>query len=251
MATAQSKKALRKRRKEQGLCIHCGDKAKLNQTRCARCITKDKENRRRYAERDAKRGICKNTGCSNAVTAGRSYCDECNAASSARTSTRRQGCKAKGICVSCETAKAVRGTTRCEACNTRMQQSVNRLETDRLAHGKCRRCGDNVLEDGYRQCRQCIDKGRARHAALKLQVLDAYGGPVCVGCGEAEIAVLQIDHIGGGGHAHAFEIGNGNYARGRAKMYPWLRDNGFPAGYRVLCANCNIRAARDIQFPNS
>jgi len=33
-------------------------------------------------------------------------------------------------------------------------------------------------------------------------------------------------------------------------LYRWLRDNDFPPGYRVLCANCNIRAARGVALPN-
>ncbi len=88
------------------------------------------------------------------------------------------------------------------------------------------------------------------HRALKHLVLIRYGGPICVGCGETEIAVLQIDHIGGGGHAHAVKIGNGDHVKGRSKMYRWLLNNDFPPGYRVLCANCNIKAARGVSLPN-
>jgi hypothetical protein len=65
--------------------------------------------------------------------------------------------------------------------------------------------------------------------------MDAYGG-VCACCGTAELKFLTIDHINGGGNQHRKELvatGMGN------NFYPWLKDRGYPPGYRVLCFNCN------------
>jgi len=89
-----------------------------------------------------------------------------------------------------------------------------------------------------------MEKSKSYHYRLKDAVVAAYGGPICVGCGEDEIRILQIDHIAGGGNKHANEIG------GRSKIYKWLRGNNYPAGFRVLCPSCNVRAARGISFPN-
>lgn len=249
MATSQQKKALRQYRRDNGLCVHCGKAARPDRKMCQTCADKDRENEKRCVARKAKQGICSEHGCSNKPKPNNKTCDTCNSGRSNQTNTRRDARVAAGLCAYCDKPRW-NGTTRCEACNQNLRDSVARLCERRIAAGKCSRCGDHVLVPGYRQCQPCIDQGRKLHAARKLEVLDAYGGPVCGGCGETEVAVLQMDHINGGGHAHAVELGKGNVARGRGKMYKWLRDNNFPPGFRVLCSNCNIRAARGIPFPN-
>lgn len=64
-------------------------------------------------------------------------------------------------------------------------------------------------------------------------VFAAYGGYVCACCGEKEPTFLTIDHVNGGGNKHIKKIG------GAGKLYPWLIRHGFPAGFQVLCFNCN------------
>lgn len=78
--------------------------------------------------------------------------------------------------------------------------------------------------------------------ALKMQVLQAYGGPRCVCCGEDHMECLSIDHIEGNGAAHRREL-TGNPADGR-NFYIWLRKNNFPPGFRVLCHGCNFSLGR-------
>ena len=69
---------------------------------------------------------------------------------------------------------------------------------------------------------------------LRQQTVDAYGGG-CACCGETTIQFLQIDHIDGGGGKHRRALGR----TGGQHFYRWLRQQGFPTGYRVLCANCH------------
>lgn len=69
----------------------------------------------------------------------------------------------------------------------------------------------------------------------KAEVLAHYGGS-CACCGEGDLDVLSIDHINGGGCAHRREL----KARGERFGYSWLKENGYPAGFRVLCLNCNF-----------
>lgn len=249
MATSQMKQALRQHRREHGLCIFCGavaftgDDGKT-QTRCTACIEKDKANRKLYAARDAARGICKNTGCSNHVTGRKKYCDVCNAKSATRSSKRWYAKTNAGLCGECGTKSREGTSTRCVACNQKLR-AYNQARSDQFAAaGRCRSCGKYILEANYKKCPDCIARGCARAAARKVRVINAYGGPVCVGCGETDIRILQIDHINGGGHKHAKEIG------GRGKMYKWLEDNGFPEGFRVLCPSCNVRAHLKIPLPN-
>lgn len=75
-------------------------------------------------------------------------------------------------------------------------------------------------------------KMRGKRWEQKLACLDVYGGRFCSCCGETHIEFLTIDHINGGGtkHRKSEKIGN---------IYYWLRRNGYPSGYRVLCFNCN------------
>lgn len=67
---------------------------------------------------------------------------------------------------------------------------------------------------------------------LRTDALNAYGNK-CACCGEMAIEFLSIDHINGGGSKHRRELGGGSH------FYHWLKKNGYPAGFRVLCHNCN------------
>jgi hypothetical protein len=100
-----------------------------------------------------------------------------------------------------------------------------------------------------------------RNLALKMEVFDAYGGRVCVCCGEAHVEFLTIDHIeplrekkvgrplgvlNGQGREPpkkpADRSGNG--------LYRLLKKTGFPPGFRVLCMNCNFARGVTGQCPH-
>ena len=67
----------------------------------------------------------------------------------------------------------------------------------------------------------------------------------CACCGENHVEFLVIDHIHGGGNKHRellkkmVGLGHG----GGYKFGRYLRRNGYPKGYRVLCHNCNMTLA--------
>ena len=92
---------------------------------------------------------------------------------------------------------------------------------------------------------------RNRNQRLKVEAIYAYGNQ-CTCCGETELEFLAIDHVNGGGSAHRKEIkknGTGNF-------YLWLKDNGFPLGFRVLCHNCNFAIGKygicpHVKLPSS
>lgn len=71
---------------------------------------------------------------------------------------------------------------------------------------------------------------------LKLEVLIHYGGspPRCACCGETTFEFLTIDHINNDGAKHRKLINRKGFG-----FYLWLRKNGFPEGFQVLCMNCN------------
>ena len=80
-----------------------------------------------------------------------------------------------------------------------------------------------------------------RNDALRIETFNAYGGCRCACCGETEMIFLSLDHINGGGNADRKQMG----ANGGHKFYRVLRDRGFPAGFQVLCMNCNIGKHRN------
>jgi len=115
------------------------------------------------------------------------------------------------------------------------------------------RCGRPVERCGKRwwrkQCTRCrkpdLYKGEsietirrranARNARIKLAVIKVYGGK-CACCKETEIEFLTIDHVGEDGNQHR-KASPQMYG---VKLYDWLRKQGFPTTYQVLCWNCNL-----------
>jgi len=61
----------------------------------------------------------------------------------------------------------------------------------------------------------------------------AYGGYRCACCGTREALFLTIDHIENDGACHRRRVG---FSTGFLK---WLKRNGYPKGFQVLCSNCN------------
>jgi hypothetical protein len=79
---------------------------------------------------------------------------------------------------------------------------------------------------------------KAYRDRLKMDVMSHYcnGVPHCQcvgGCDIEAIGFLTIDHIENGGKLHRKDVGWG------WKFYLWLKRNGYPPGFRVLCFNCN------------
>jgi len=82
---------------------------------------------------------------------------------------------------------------------------------------------------------QSLAKGRADAYKLKIETFSVYGGSKCSCCGEKEILFLTIDHIAEDGSAHRKKYG----ITGGLKTYRWLKKNGYPKGFQVLCMKCN------------
>ena len=70
----------------------------------------------------------------------------------------------------------------------------------------------------------------------------AYGGATCACCGETEKMFLSLDHIDGGGNKQRREIAD---AYGSNNFYVWLKRQNYPAGFQVLCQNCNVGKFRN------
>jgi hypothetical protein len=90
-------------------------------------------------------------------------------------------------------------------------------------------------------------RAASRSRDYRLMVLRHYseGSPVCACCGERHIEFLCVDHVNGGGNRHRKEIGGGS------RTFLWLIRQGFPAGFRVLCHNCNSAIGHYGYCPHS
>lgn len=86
------------------------------------------------------------------------------------------------------------------------------------------------------------DKSKRLNAVLREEVFAAYGGYRCSCCGETERLFLTIDHVENDG---ARMRADGTHGRGGTQFYQWLRINGFPKGFQVLCVNCNYGKHRN------
>ena len=77
---------------------------------------------------------------------------------------------------------------------------------------------------------------------LRMEVLLSYGGK-CSCCEEWRYEFLAIDHINGGGNKDRRE-------RHGSKIEQWLKKNGYPAGFQVLCHNCNMALGKNGYCPH-
>lgn len=109
------------------------------------------------------------------------------------------------------------------------------------------------------KCVDCQKTYMANYRAnSRLEAIYAYGGPTpkcaCPGCPENRLPFLSVDHINNGGNVHRAELAHprdflpgktpvpngGKVSPGGGAYFRWLKENGYPPGYRVLCYNCNI-----------
>lgn len=111
--------------------------------------------------------------------------------------------------------------------------TLNPMNPDGRSYS-CKECLAKKERDRYNKS---ADATRKSNRKLRLEVLRAYSGeiPSCDCCNEQHSEFLCVDHIGGGGNEHRRRLG----LRGGTRLYAWLRKQGFPPGYRILCHNCN------------
>lgn len=90
-----------------------------------------------------------------------------------------------------------------------------------------------------KKCEKCDKRTKKYRREIKLQAITNYGGK-CVCCGESNIAFLTFDHVDSNGGERRKRIPE---QKGGSAMHYWLRRNGYPNEFQILCYNCNL--ARD------
>ena len=121
----------------------------------------------------------------------------------------------------------------------------------------CKHCGFFGVEGDFafyggkgtgrrRVCKPCRltyqreQTRKRRHACL---VHYSHPIPACACCGEKETRFLTLDHVNGNGANHRRVIG-------RQPLERWLKSNGYPSGYQVLCWNCNVAKGQGETCPH-
>ncbi len=80
-------------------------------------------------------------------------------------------------------------------------------------------------------------RSRESHRLLRHEAIMAYGGYKCECCGETEPRFMTLDHVFDNGAEHRRSVGTQKSRR--VAIWRWLKINGYPEGYQVLCMNCN------------
>lgn len=132
----------------------------------------------------------------------------------------------------------------CKVCNVFKEQDafyIHKgwpLNRDRI----CKECRKHKNREYYKTHSHFAKNQNKRNAIrrkeLKSEVMTHYsdGEPSCACCGEKTIEFLAIDHIDGSGNKHRKSLG----LVSGSKFYSYLKNEGYPTGYQVLCHNCNM-----------
>lgn len=166
-----------RRRKENSLCVRCGEKNEMSGIFCAECKEKDNETKRSNYRYFISIGICPR--CHREKLYGdERACPMCRAYQSERRKKldkeytneirRRSGRKiyaessAKGICTRCNKRKAAEGMKSCKMCaeKNRVYRMIRRggiPRSERPNYGLCYFCGEKA-EEGQKVCIKCHEK---------------------------------------------------------------------------------------------
>jgi len=80
---------------------------------------------------------------------------------------------------------------------------------------------------------------------LKIDIVEHYGKGECLWCGIKDIDVLCIDHINDDGAEDRKKRGISGRVSAGINAYEALKRDGYPEGYQVLCANCNLKKEQE------
>lgn len=227
---------LYKRRVAQGLCGSCGKKNDADTSLCTTCKQAHKE--RAEAQRKQRQADRRCSDCQKKLRAkDAARCVDCRAKRNAKRKEAVEDWRGQGLCTSCGNGPSKDGCTLCQTCIDNRSEVSSQHYQARKEAGTCYYCNKKPAK-GSTMCTRHRKLQKDYKVKIKLEALEAYGGPECSECDEDDIAILEIDHIKGGGGKHRRDLKTG----GGHPFYLWLRRNNYPKGYRVLCPTCNKKA---------
>jgi hypothetical protein len=154
-----------------------------------------------------------------------------------------------GLCTKCVRPSRP-GKSVCRVHSEKTREQDRKSFSLRKLAGLCQaKSCDQPVAVGYEtycleHVQRARDRNRARLRRTKTEVLDHYGNGRCACCGERQQEFLTIDHIHGGGRRHRQTCRIGS-------IYFWLKKNGYPQGFQVLCMNCNLAKGRFGSCPHA
>lgn len=244
MARLANGKEYRCARRELGLC-GCGVAPTPNYTTCANCRTKRSE---RYRLQKASKSCMR---CGSPAIVGvfcESHAEESKLAIKARRiELKREIFDSYGPC-SCCGESTIEFLTIDHIRNNGAKHRTD-LKADKLYRwlrdngfptddyqSLCLNCNSSKGAFGCCPHTQIIaPKSRTakRNRTRKEEIIKHYGGK-CRCCGLKELMFLTVNHDEGGGKKHRKEVGSGS------SFYKWLKREGLPTGFSVMCWNCNF-----------
>jgi len=152
----------------------------------------------------------------------------------------------QGLCVRCGDERDDSSSiTMCSGCRLKSRERGQAHLHRTVSRGVCPKCHEERELRKGSLCEDCrFEKhitSRQRGLLLKEEVLAAYGGPVCVCCGETCIGFLTLDHVNNDGTQHRRSFNPGE------NQYTFLRRNNYPQDVplQVMCYNCNLGRAKN------
>lgn len=117
--------------------------------------------------------------------------------------------------------------------------SKRRMRSARKMLGLCTNCGQIPFKAGSgfvcEACRTDINtRKKTTDWRMKLEIIQTYGGR-CACCGESHVRFLTIDHMNNDGKSDRKAISHGG-----ATFYRWIKKQGYPTTFQILCWNCNL-----------
>jgi hypothetical protein len=185
---------------------------------------------------------------------GKTRCEKCLARASAAAAERYELRKSLSVCPQCKKDSAEPDSVYCKACLMyhKEKMDVRRQDDDykeqqkeraaewykaKKAERMCPQCNERLAAPGRVNCSECRKyhaDGASRRNVERRNIVFGHYGTVCKCCGQQKpTEKLQIDHVASNGAAHRREIG-------KSRLYAWLIKNNFPAGFIVLCSDCNF-----------
>lgn len=238
-----------KTRVAQGLCgaYNCPEKPIPGRSLCPVHTEKSRLQAAAQRAKRAAAGRCRVPGCPKLAAPNRTRCKEHLAQSVIWQQAKVAKWKAAGLCIKDGKDPAKPGCFHCQKHIDEMSAyALEQYYARKAAGTTCVYC-PRPRDGDRRTCLYHTEYARNYRAEVKLDVLRHYSGlevPACALCGKTDLDVLVIDHINGGGCQHRKDIGIKGGGHG---FYQWLRRNGYPPGFRVLCNECNWKEWRRLQ----
>lgn len=178
-------------------------------------------------------GICKKCGVEAALVPTKPVCRPCNAEAVRKwraTHPRKASVTRIGTCTSCGIhGELARNRATCKACWNIKQAEWRQKNLEQWTGLQKKYYRKKVADPAWRALQRVRTRDWWRK--LKHEAIMAYGGYRCACCGETEPKFMSIDHIENNGAQHRREVWG---------VSRWLKVNGYPKGFQVLCMNCNF-----------